>query len=642
MRAIVLHARITVRRFGPWTNHNRLVQQSILPGLRLAPEQVLHVFPCLTLNGLQSEPSSVTKQQNGTRAFFAFFLRGYPARTALMVALMFLGGLAEGVGVLALVPVLEFGASGREPSSAAGKLIVSGVRSIGLEPTLGLMLLGIVLAIALKSMLLWLADLQVGVTVARVTRDLRANLISALFAVKWGYFAKRQLGQFANAVTIEAVRVAAAYREACLVLAAFMQMAVYFAIAAMISWRIAVGTMVAGLALTAVYRGFFRRGRAAGGAETDLSKALTSRLLDVLQGLKPLKAMGREYLIRPFLEAETEGLNRAQRQQVLVMVSLKALQEPILTIMLCSGLYFLLHVSGHEMSSVLVLAFVFYRLMQHIGTIQVRYQVMTLGESAFASLVQEIQTAGDERETAGGAVKVTGLHKAMRFEDVTFAYDEREILDRATFEIPAGSFIALTGGSGAGKTTIADLIVGLIQPQNGRITIDGVPLDDIALDSWRRTIGYVPQEMLLLNDTVYRNVTLGDESVPRAEVERALRLAGAWDFVQRNPHGLDHRVGERGTSLSGGQRQRLAIARALLGNPSLLILDEVTTALDPETEREICRSLRGLTPAVTIVSISHQAAMRDQADYVLMLEQGDIRIAPGTQSDEPTEATPIQ
>lgn len=545
-----------------------------------------------------------------------------------MVLLMFLGGLAEGVGVLALVPVVEFGAESGDPSSAAERVILAIVHSLGLEPTLGVLLSGIVLCIIVKSFLLWMAEYQAGITVARITKDLRIGLIRSLFDVRWQYFADRKLGQFANAVTFEAVRVGAAYREGMQVLAALLQMAVYLSVALAISWRIALGAVTAGIVLSIVFRSFVRVSRAAGTEEADLSKRLSARLTDVLQGLKPLKAMGRQSLVKPLLEAETEGLNQAQQRQVLVNAGLKALQEPILTVMLAGGLFVLIGYGGHTVGSVLVLAFVFYRLMQHFNTVQMRYQITAAGEGAFASLTQEIRTAVSQRETTSGSRAIGGIQRDLVFAHVSFSYGPRAILDDVSFSVPAGAFVAISGPSGAGKTTLVDMVVGLVRPQVGQVLIDGVSLADIDLQQWRRSIGYVPQEMLLLNDTILRNVTLGDPSVTRADVETALRMAGAWDFVCQQQDGLKHVVGERGTALSGGQRQRIAIARALVRSPSVLILDEVTTALDPATEKAICATLRDLAGVMTILSISHQPAMREQADYVLHVGNGKARLQP--------------
>jgi ATP-binding cassette subfamily C protein len=166
------------------------------------------------------------------------------------------------------------------------------------------------------------------------------------------------------------------------------------------------------------------------------------------------------------------------------------------------------------------------------------------------------------------------------------------------------------------------LIVGLHRPSRGCVLIDDVPLDEIDLRAWRQRIGYVPQEMFLFHDTVYHNVALGDPSIDRSAVREALEAAGAWDFVAQLPGMLDAVLGERGSKLSGGQRQRIAIARALVHRPRLLVLDEVTTALDPDTEAGICATLRALRGRVTVLTISHQPAMVEAADLVYRLDGG--------------------
>jgi ATP-binding cassette subfamily C protein len=209
-------------------------------------------------------------------------------------------------------------------------------------------------------------------------------------------------------------------------------------------------------------------------------------------------------------------------------------------------------------------------------------------------------------------------------DSVSFSYADRAVLDNVSIELPAGSFSALLGPSGSGKTTFADLVTGLLRPQKGDICIDGAPLSQIDIGSWRGMIGYVPQENLLMHDTVFKNITLGEETISEPEVETALRGAGAWDFVQQMPKGMHSIVGERGSMISGGQRQRIAIARALVKRPKLLILDEATTALDPKTEKEICTTLQQLKGRITILAISHQPTVVECADWAYHLKEGRL------------------
>ncbi len=169
------------------------------------------------------------------------------------------------------------------------------------------------------------------------------------------------------------------------------------------------------------------------------------------------------------------------------------------------------------------------------------------------------------------------------------------VLKNITIEIPSRTFTSIIGPSGAGKTTLVDLVTGLFEPIKGQVLIDGVPLPELDLRKWRRMIGYVPQDTILLHDSIFSNVTLGEPSFSEEDVEHALKAAGAWDFINAMPEGVQTIVGERGAKLSGGQRQRIAIARALVHRPQLLILDEATSALDPETEAAICQTLKDST-----------------------------------------------
>jgi ATP-binding cassette subfamily C protein len=260
-----------------------------------------------------------------------------------------------------------------------------------------------------------------------------------------------------------------------------------------------------------------------------------------------------------------------------------------------------------------------------MNQIQQRFNTMAGGEHAFWSMMGHITEAEGAREDRPGRRDPPALKEAIRLEGVSFSYGERAVLNGVDLTIPAGSFVALLGPSGSGKTTLADLVIGLLRPDRGKVLVDGIDLDEVDPLLWRARLGYVPQDLLLFHDTILRNVTLGDEKVSREEVEKALKAAGAWSFVSSLPDGMDTPVGERGGKFSGGQRQRIAIARALVGDPRVLVLDEATTALDPETEAAICQSLVALKGRVTILAISHQTAMREVADQAFEMTGGTVR-----------------
>ncbi|MGZ9034649.1 MAG: ATP-binding cassette domain-containing protein, partial [Rhodospirillales bacterium] len=210
----------------------------------------------------------------------------------------------------------------------------------------------------------------------------------------------------------------------------------------------------------------------------------------------------------------------------------------------------------------------------------------------------------------------------VRLERVEFSFGRKRVLKGVDIDVPANAITVMTGPSGGGKTTILDLILGLYQPKAGRLLVDGVPLEQVDLKRWREMIGYVPQEFVLFHDTIHANIAVGDETMSEADVRAALETAGAWEFVEALPKGMHSTVGEKGSKLSGGQRQRIALARALARRPKLLILDEVSSALDPATEIDICRRLRAMSASITTLAITHRPAFLDIADRIYKLENG--------------------
>jgi ATP-binding cassette subfamily C protein len=339
--------------------------------------------------------------------------------------------------------------------------------------------------------------------------------------------------------------------------------------------------------------------------------------------------MGGERELQTLLLHETSVINEGLRLKVLAQETLNSLQEPLMVAVMGVGMYVAVTAFQVPFSVLLVQMFLFSRIVTQANMIMSSYQTILVGEPALWSLRKTIERAQQQREEDTSGQEIPVFEREIAFRDAGFSHGDRVILRDVNVTVRAGEFIALAGVSGSGKTTFVDLVAGLLRADCGRVEIDGRDLSRLDMRAWRGSIGYVAQEIGLLHESVFTNVTLGDPRFGEAEVEAALRLAGAWEFVETLENGLHTVVGERGSRLSGGQRQRIALARALVRRPRLLILDEITASLDPESEQEICRTLAALRGKTTVLAISHQKALRGIADHIFRVSRGRVAVEAG-------------
>jgi ATP-binding cassette subfamily C protein len=265
-------------------------------------------------------------------------------------------------------------------------------------------------------------------------------------------------------------------------------------------------------------------------------------------------------------------------------------------------------------------------MIPQFSTIQSSYQYFINSLPAFDNINQlEMQCLQniDSTESEGD---VMVLENMINFDHIFFSYrgEDHFKIEDLNLRIPVGETIAITGSSGTGKSTVADLLMGLIQPDSGVIKVDNVPLAQDNLLSWRDRIGYVAQETFLFNETIRFNLLLTQPGAVEEDLINSLRLAAAYDFVMELPDGLDTFIGDRGVKLSGGEKQRLALARALLSKPSIIILDEATSNLDSENEKRILNSVENLHGDITILMIAHRLSTIRNADQIYFMENGSI------------------
>lgn len=557
------------------------------------------------------------------RTLFTYIMV-FPQRSAFVLVALLIAGIAEGLSLTALLPLISIavGDAAGSNSSGIGQFMEKALRDIGIDPTLDTILIIIVGGMFFKGFVLLLANRQVGYTVAHVATALRLDLIEALLASRWQYYLRQPVGSLANSIASEAYRAANGFEHSVNVLSLIVQVMVYAIVSLFISWEATLASLIIGSFLLFVLNSLVSATRRAGTKQTHLLRDLLAYLSDVLSSVKSLKAMARDNVADAILREQTQQLEKATRREVMNREALNSLQEPILAALTASGLYLALVVWQLSLPEVMLMVFLLTRILGLLNKTQRRHQQLAAQESAYWALRKAAEGARAAAERATGTLQPT-LQKGVTLHHVRFNYERKVIFRDLNIEIPVNTFTAVMGPSGTGKSTLLDLLCGLTEPQSGEVRIDGVSLHDINLREWRHMIGYVSQDTILLHDTVLNNILVGEPSLTAADAERALRQAGAWDFVSALPEGMLTVVGERGGLLSGGQRQRIAIARALAHSPSFLILDEPTSALDPESERTICETLQNLAKHLTIIAVSHQPAVINAADRVFMLSNGE-------------------
>lgn len=551
------------------------------------------------------------------------FVRRYPGRSGGALGAVFLASLLEGAGMAMLLSMLSMATDESGEPTAPQRVAMAALENIGINPTTTNLLLAAIVLIGLRAVMSLVANRQVGYTVAHIATDLRLTLIRSTMRARWQHYLDQSVGGLSNSVATEAQRASETFQLGAEMAAMALTSVVYLVVAFSISVEAGIGAAVAGGLLVGTLRILIRKSRKAGVRQTELQKSLLTLINAQFTAAKPLKAMAREDHVDALLTGETQLLERALRKQVISKGALTAFQEPMLAILVGIGFYVGRTVLDIPMAELVVMLFMLARVVNYVAKGQKAYQQLVIHESAYWSAMAAIDAANAAQEPPGGG-KPAHLTSEIKLDDVVFSHaGGHRIFNGISLRIPARGLTLIIGPSGSGKTTLLDLIAGLRQPQGGQVLIDGVPLPELDLRGWRRQIGYVPQESVLVDESVAHNLTLG-EDVPEEKIRAALREADALAFVEAMPEGLATRVGQNGSRLSGGQRQRLAIARALIHDPKLLILDEATSNLDPEAQQAIVETVARLKTHMAVLGVAHTQKLVHAADHVWRLAEGRL------------------
>jgi ATP-binding cassette, subfamily C, bacterial len=577
--------------------------------------------------------------KTGVPPLLRVFVRAPGARPLSTVACLFVAGVFDVIGMSMVIPFIAVlsrgGSAGPTRLGALGTLVLD---KLHVPHDMGLILACIAATLCLKSLLVFAAMSFVSSSVAQVALNLRRSLLDALLKADLGFFTVQHPGRISNTLVNDVAEAAGAYNQAALSVAELLKLAGILTIACLISgWLLVVALLTA--VVTAYLLGLLvQLRRRAKLGQFEVSDELLRRSQDTFASIKVLKGMGWTAPSRRLLEASMAQLRREVLRGQAMRHTINAAQDILMALALCGGIFACIAWLGIGTAELLVLATLFLFMTNALRLLQGLQQNFRESLPAFDACEAILSDARSHAEADTGR-KAARLDTGIVFDRVSFAYDKRTVLDRVSFAIEAGTITVLEGESGVGKTTTIDLIIGFHTPQAGSVLVDGVPLREISASDWRSAIGYVPQELTLVEGSILDNVTLGDERIGRDAALEAIETAGLGDFVRTLPEGLDSPVGVVGGKLSGGQRQRISLARALVRKPRLLILDEVTSALDYETEQQICASLARLSPPTTTIAITHRPAWSAIAGRILRFDGRGVQTLRPAQRPELTETS---
>jgi subfamily B ATP-binding cassette protein MsbA len=487
----------------------------------------------------------------------------------------------------------------------------------------------IVVSVFLSNLFTYLASRMMEGLRIHTLLNLRFAVFNKLMSLDTAYFSNQRKGNIINILNGDVGVIQASITSTLLV---FFKDPItiigYFVVLFMYSTKLTIFTLVVIPTSGFVISRLVKKLKQSAIEAQESSGKMLSMLDETLTGLKIIKAFNAETYIKNKFQSENIIFSKiarsiSRRQEMASPVSEFFGVSTVAGIVLYGGSLVLGKSAELDASTFVAYIIIFSQVLRPVKSITNSFGTIQAGLASGERVIEVLDTPSHIHDKPG-AIDIKGIFKELKFENVSFSYEEKVVLDNVSFTIPAGKTVALVGPSGGGKSTISELIPRFYDPQKGRITIDGVDIKDISMRSLRDTMGIVNQEAILFNDTIFNNISFSKPNASKAEVEQAAKVANAHEFILATSAGYDTYIGDRGMKLSGGQKQRLSIARAVLKNPPLMLLDEATSALDTESEKVVQDAINYLMKNRTSLVIAHRLSTIQDADIILVVKDGKI------------------
>ncbi len=560
--------------------------------------------------------------------YFKFYYGVLGNSTLIYLAICVLVSILDGFGIAMFIPILEFvGKSEVSEQESMGqfRFLVEGVKWIGLSINLVTVSLVLVSLFSVKAVIrYWQLRYQTKLRFKFIQR-IRYQLLDRLQALSYAGFLKLDAGRIQNTFTAEAQRLFQTMHFYFSAAQSFVMLMTYILLAFAANYQFAALVVVGAGSTNFIYRRIYRSTKRASSEYSKKGHDFNSYLIQAVSSFKYLKSTGyfSHYAkkVKSVID-QSEMLNRKMGNLTAITTSMR---EPLILSVILAVILLQVEVMGASLTTILLSLLLFYRALSFLVVVQNHWQNFIINAGSIESVDSLLFEMNLHQENSSLAT-IEKIRSDIQLKNIDFAYGDRMILNNISLSIPVARTVALVGESGAGKTTLANIIAGLIEPGRGSVCIDNVNLKELNIHDYRIRIGYISQEPVIFNDSVYNNITFWSPPTEEnlSKFKEVIRLTSLDTFLEGLSEGENTLLGDNGILISGGQRQRISIARELFKKPEILILDEATSSLDAETELVIKENIKALHGLYTMIIIAHRLSTIKEADIIYVIEKGSV------------------
>lgn len=559
---------------------------------------------------------------------FVFFYRHLHNRIFIAICISIAVSVLDGLGLSMFLPLLQVvDNKGAVDAEGMGNLrfLINGIESLGIELSIGFVLLFMLLFFLFKGIAYYFSSVYSVILQQSFIKSMRLKLLSVLNKLDFKSFITSDAGRIQNTMGGEIDSVARAFASYFGTVEQGVMVFVYMTFAFFVDVQFAILVSIGGAVTNVLYKIIYNRTKNASRRLTSSNNSYQGLIIQHVGNFKYLKATGRVHEYGERLKNEINNIEESRKRiGILGSIGLAA-REPLLVAVVACVILIQTQYFGGTMGTILISLLFFYRALTALVSMQVHWNSF-MSVSGSLENMQSFQNEIESNKEKNGSIAFSKFKNAISINQVNFYYGASKILDNINLRIFKNQSVAFVGESGSGKTTLVNLIAGLLPEDNGEIFVDGISIKELERESYQKRIGYITQDPVVFNDTIYNNVTFWSEPTPGnlQRFEEAIQKASLSKFLQTLPNGKETELGNNGINLSGGQKQRISIARELYKSIDILIMDEATSALDSETEVAIQQSIDALQGQYTILIVAHRLSTIRNVDHIVYMNNGRI------------------